>query len=270
MTWNLFGQYLDIALTSILVVRVFNLGLQTKYLACLIFIVFDSFQSLIYIVDRLFYEHGINLVDYRILWASLEVASWITTIWMVYFLLIAILKQLPGILRFSLRFLNIVFAVSVVIALTTIRPEYAASGLTHASDWHEQVKVLISIMGRALSLAELLSILCVLTFVLRFPIRVPRNLAAFSAGLSVYLFLKIGVFLLRTYVPGLFFSHPAVFGIPGYYVAGCLIYWIVSINSTGEQVFAVLGRSWQAVPQERLVRQLEAMNAALLSSREHV
>lgn len=270
MTWNIFGEYLDIVLTSILVVRVFGLNLQMKYLACLVFIVVDSFQSLGYVAFHYLYQHSILRIDYRIFWAFTEVITWVTTIWIVFSILISILKHLPGILRFSIRFLNIVFAVCLSISVFTIQPEYAASGVTSSSPLIEQLRVLISVIDRALSLAELLSILCVLAFVLRFPIRVPRNLAAFCAGLTLYLFLKIGVFMLRTYSPRLFDLHPSILGILSYCLAGCLVYWLYSISSAGEEAVATLGRTWQTVPQEHLIQQLEAINAALLRSREQV
>jgi hypothetical protein len=50
----------------------------------------------------------------------------------------------------------------------------------------------------------------------------------------------------------------------------CFCYWLVALNKAGEKARATLGREWQSVPKEHLVRQLEAMNAALLRSREQV
>lgn len=267
MTWTVFGQYLDIILSAILIVCVFRLNLISKYAACFLFIVYQAAQSIVYLTDVFLFDHGFKVVDYRLIWCSITILAWITTVAMVYSLLIAILKQLPGILRFSLALLNVIFAVSIVIALFTVRPEYSATRLLKPANWLTRLTVSTKVFDRALSLAELLTILCVLAFILRFPIRVPRNLAALSAGLSLFLLLSIGLQLARTYVPGVK-SFSGVAGFPGYFLACCLIYWLSTINAAGEKAVVTLGTHWQAVPQEHLVRQLEAMNAALLRSRQ--
>jgi hypothetical protein len=267
MTLILFGQYLDIFLTLILTIRVFRLKLEAKYVAWLVFVVYDSVGSVIYLVVVALIRNGFHVIDYRILWFLMETLTWATTIWLVYSLLIAILRNLPGILRFSLRFLNLVFAVSICIAALTIRPEYAAYNTTVKSNWLRQLSIATRVIGRSLSLAELLSIFCVLVFVLRFPMRVPRNLAALSAGVSVYLVLKIGIFLAFSYLPAVS-NIPWMASVPSYSMAACLVYWIFSVSSTGEEAVATLGRNWQTVPRAHLVRQLEAMDAALLRARE--
>ena len=127
--------------------------------------------------------------------------------------------------------------------------------------------IFTSVADQVLSMAEILAILSILALILRFPIAMPRNLAAFTAGLSVYLFFRIGCFLLAAYVP--FLQHNKEFGnFPAYLMAGCLGYWIFSISAAGEEAQVTMGQSWRSVPKEHLVRQLEAMNAALLRSRQ--
>lgn len=267
MTWTQLGQYLDLFLSLILLTRIFQLGLHRRYAAIFVFIAFEAIESIAYLIILYFYNRGPVKFDYRIIWDVMTVSAWIATIWMVYSLLASCLKHLPGIRRFSLRFLNIVFAVWIMIGLFTVRPEYAANHITSADDLTTRATVFIDVLDRSLATAELLTILCVLGFVLRFPIRVPRNLSTFSAGLSIFLLLQIGLQLLRTYFPNIL-PFEALSGIPGYFFAACLVYWIISINVPGEAAEVTLGRHWQTVPQDHLVRQLEAMNAALLRSRE--
>jgi hypothetical protein len=259
------GQFLDVILSSILIVRLFRYGLHLKYKAFLVFVAYDTLQSIIVLIYL-----GLDVqrfLDYRLLWSGMEITSWITTIWMVYALLIAILKHLPGILRFSLVLLNGVFGLSILIGILTVRPESAAASWARDPDWSVRLSGFVGVLGRALCFAELLAITLTLLFVLFFPIRVPRNLAVFSVGLSIYLFFQIGFQLGRSYVPG-FEASRFVEGAPGYIIAACLLYWIFSLNPAGEEASATLGRNWQAVPRDHLVRQLEAMNAALLRSRE--
>jgi hypothetical protein len=261
----IFGQFLDVILASLLIVRIIQLGLQPKYKAFLVFVGYDSFQSILVLLYL-----GLNAtvyLDYRILWCVMQILSWITSIWVVYALLISILKRLPGILRFSMWLLNTVFGGAVLLALLTIKPESVAAGLQNEPDFIARVTRLVGIVGRALSFAELLAISLTLLFILLFPIRVPRNLAVFSAGFSVYLCLQIGFQLMRSYIPGFETSRVAE-GAPGFVIAGCLLYWIFNFSQAGEEADATLGRNWKSVPQDHLVRQLEAMNAALLRSRE--
>jgi len=266
MTWNLFGQYLGVALACTLIFRIFRLNLWSNYTAFLIFVGFDLLQSIVYIVDRYLSIHGVKLVDYRLIWCAETILAWFTTIGMVYALLAGILKHLPGILKFSFRLLNIIFGVSAAIAIATILPEYSASKLALNPDLKVRAVTMVMSVERAFSFAELLAILAIMIFVLRFPIRVPRNLAAFCAGISIYLTLRIGNFLLATYLPDTFESMrvdplPYIFGI-------CIVYWIAIISVPGEQAQATLGRNWHSVPRANLVNQLEAINAALLRSRE--
>ena len=262
------SQYLDVFLSLAFSIALFRLKLQTKYLAILVFILSDSLASIVFIVCRWMVQDRLISIDYRALWCVMTWIGWVTTIWLVYVVLIAILERLPGIRQFSLRLMAVAVAISFATAFFTINPEYASS-VGKAGPMLDRLTALTAVVDRALSLAELLTILAILAFVLRFPIRVPRNLATFSSGLACFLFLRIGFFLLRTYVPSVHLSRG--FGsIPGYLIAGCLVYWIFFIDAAGEEAQATLGRAWQSVPKEHLVHQLEAMNAALLRSREQV
>jgi hypothetical protein len=261
----IFGQFLDVFLALLLIVRLVRFGLDGKYRAFLVFVAYDSVQSVVVLVYLAI--NGTLYLDYRDLWCVMEFISWITTIWMVYALLMSLLKRLPGILRFSIYLLNSVFGFAILLGILTIKPESTAASWAHGADLTANLTGLVAVVGRALSFAELLAITLTLMFILRFPIRVPRNLAVFTAGLSTYLIFQIVVELLRSYVPGLEKSR-LLEGAPSYFTAACLVYWLLSLNPAGEQVDATLGRGWQTVPQAHLVRQLEALNAALLRSRE--
>jgi hypothetical protein len=262
MSWIVISQCAGVVLSSILIARLFQLRLNSGYLPVIIFLIFDSVSDILYIPFRAY-----RPFDFRLFFFSTKFIEWSVTIWLVYALLIAILKHLPGILRFSLWVLNFVFAAWIVISWLAAKPEYAVYHVTVNSlaRW----MVLFYMLDRVFSLAELLVILSILAFVLRFPIQVPRNLARLSAGLCILLFLHTAFVLLFTYVPG-FRNTLGVPAIPSYVLSGCLLYWIVTINKAGEESEVTLGRGWQSLPKEHLVRQLEAMNAALLRSREHV
>jgi hypothetical protein len=266
MTWNLAGQYLDLILACILIVRLIKLKFYSNYRPLIVFVTYEGLQALNYIGMRDVPALGEDGLDYRLVWSVERWIAWFTAIWLVYSLLIAILKHLPGILRFSLRFLNITFCVAFVISLMTVWPEYVASNFVLGNDWTGRFANLTFVLERATSFAELLVIISILAFVLFFPVRVPRNLAAISTGLCLTLFVRIGSLLIRTYLPAL--SSHFVGDSVEFVMAGCMAYWIFSLDKAGEEARVTLGRGWQTVPHDHLVRQLEAMNAALLRSRE--
>jgi hypothetical protein len=265
MGWISISQLAGVILASILLIRLVQLKLHFTYFALFVYVFSEFAQSLLYIPFRAF-----RPFDYRIFFDSSEILSWITTIWAVYALLIAILKHLPGILRFSLWFLHIVFLLWISLsAFFAAQRGYAAYNLPQKPDFLSQFTAFVHLSTLVFALAELLVILSILAFVLRFPIRVPRNLAAFSVGFCVLLFLDVAYFLLLNYVPE-FRSQPMVAGILPLAGMICLIYWVSSVNLAGEEAEITLGHGWQSVPKEHLVRQLEAMNASLLRSREQV
>ena len=262
MTWSLFGQCLDVVLASFLIVRLIRLGLHRNYLALMVFVLFDGIQSLMYIPFRMYHPF-----DYRVFYLATGVLTWCTTIWMVYSILFAILQHLPGILRFSIWFLNVVFIGWIAISVLTMRPEWAAYALQGNIPLLAKLVLIFRMLNRAFSLAEILIIISVLLFVLRYPIQVPRNLAVFTAAISIFLCSQIVLFLSLTYLPDVR-SYLGLASIPSIVLSLCLVYWILTVNSAGEEAQVVLGRGWQSVPEERLVHQLDALNAALLRSRE--
>lgn len=269
MTWNLVGQTLSAVLACILVWRVVHIRIHRANWAIIAFVGFQFLQASIYIVFRAFGQSFLDRVDYRWFWTSETIVKWLVTIWLVYALLIAILKQLPGILRFSLRILTLAFGTAAFLAIITVKPEYQANAFTMVqfwSDWKVRTTALVLVLDRAVAFAELLSILAILAFFLRFPVRVPRNLATLSIGLSATLFLEISLLLLRTYLPALY-PQMAMDPLP-LISAACLLYWIFSLSAQGEQTEVTLGRGWDAIPKEYLVLQLEALNASLLQSRK--
>ena len=48
MTWNLAGQYLDIVLACILIVRLIRLKFYSNYKALFVFVTYDGLQALNY------------------------------------------------------------------------------------------------------------------------------------------------------------------------------------------------------------------------------
>jgi hypothetical protein len=265
MTFTMVGQYLNVLLATILLLRLAALRLYSHYWPFLLFVFFECFQSLVSIVWGLAKPD----FDYRIVWVTLRFGGWCVTFCMVYALLKALLRKLPGILRFSQWLLNGVIVVAICLAMLTVRPEYAAAPSAKYPSVLAKITLAALALERAFAMAEILAILAILAFLLRFPIRLPRNLVAFTGGMCLYLLIKVGLLLARSYLPslpdsfiqGLSITISLAFSL-------CLLVWTLVVTRAGETTTSTIGLNWRRIPHEQIVRQLEAMNAALLRSRE--
>ena len=127
MNWSHIAQAGNTALAMLLIVRLLILRLHSVYRVFCAFLLFDLLTSLITFVETVLHNPRF---DYRLTWIAFEVVSWILSLWMVYALLEAILANLPGILRFSRKLLNVTFLVALFVTILTAKPEYAAWGVS--------------------------------------------------------------------------------------------------------------------------------------------
>jgi hypothetical protein len=268
MNWSRTAQYVSDILALILVIRLaaIRVRLPGVYRVFVAFLTFQLLDSLVSLALYAFYGflHGVLHFDYRLFWMPLQAVSWVLSLWMVYALLSEILKSLPGILRFSRVLLNVVFAVAVLLALLTVFPEYSVAGGAKFPHLTDRLLIASFAMSRAIAMAALLVLACILAFILWFPVEMHRNLAAFSVGLVIYFTAKVGLFLARSYL-----SHEnsrLLSTTMAFLAATCLLYWIVFITRSGQEVRVRWGHSWRLDEQRRLLTQLESMNTALLRS----
>ena len=262
LSWNLIAQGADLILCIILIVRLGQLQLRWKYLSLIVFLTVTAGEALIYVPFRIFQPF-----DYRYFYIGSSLANWAASLWMVYSLMGLILGHLPGIKRFCIWLLNVVCLGWVIISLLTASYEWRKHNGAGISSVLDRMMFSSEILDRAFGIAQILVIITVLGFILRFPIRVPRNLAIFSVVLSLLLSWQVGWGLLSTYRPDL--SGHLIFGtVPALVMAVCLVYWITTISLMGENAQVTLGRSWQFIPSQHLVEQLHSLNASLLSSRD--
>jgi hypothetical protein len=263
MTLNDVAQLTSDVLSAILIIKLLSLRLHTVYRIFCIFLAFDLFASVISFTES--YIHDPRL-DYRITWICLRVVAWILSLSMVYALLNAVLVTFPGVLRFSRRLLNVTLVVVGVLGLLTANLDSSVSGSSgFLSNFVDPIGRAVRAtldVERAISSVALLMLIIVLTFILWFPVPLPKNLAMFSFGFVVYFAAKTGLLLTR----GLWSreSFHIVSDTVPFILAGCYAYLIVFITERGEATPVRLGHSWQAQEQDRLLAQLESMNAALL------
>jgi hypothetical protein len=263
MNWSSVAQATSDILSIILIVRLLNLRLHSVYRIFCIFLAFDLLFSIVSWVEELLHNPRL---DYRITWICLSVVGWILSLCLVYGLLQAILAGLPGILHFSRKLLNVTFIAVVMVSLLTIKLDVAVSGTSgYLAEFVDPIGRAVRMafdLERVISTVALLVLVLILIFVLWFPVQMARNLAIFSIGCVVYFAAKTGLLLTR----GLW-SEQTLFivsNIIAFVLAGCYAYWAIFISREGEAARVRIGHRWDAGEQQRLIGQLEAMNASLL------
>jgi hypothetical protein len=258
MTFVTIAQYISDGLAVALIVRLLMLRLHTVYRVFCAFLVVDLVGSIAFLFEKFVQPYR----DYRITWMALRPLRWVLVLWMVYALLDAILANLPGILRISRRVLNIAFVGALIVALSTAGSEYSASRLSSAQNPVGRALGVGLVLDRVISMAAVLVLLAILGFVLWFPVQMPRNLAVFSIGFVAYFAIRTGVLLTRTYLPD---ADPFLLSdISAFVLAACYAFWLLFINHAGELRPVRMGHSWEPGQQQRMIAELEAMNAALV------
>jgi hypothetical protein len=266
MDWPSVAQYVELCLGFVLVAKLLSLRLHRVYRYFSVFLLADISGILLWSVQKCT-RHTAYHFDYRYPWLAENVVVWVFTLLTVYALLDAILAHLPGILKLSRKVLNISFATAVIIGLLTAFPEYRAAIASEVLlGRFAHVIAAAFVLDRVISSVALLTLLCILLFLIWFPVEMSRNLALFFAGFVVYFALK--AFLMLTLSlwsngsPAFLKSTSMLSAILSSLV---FTYWTISITKAGEKVPAKLRmESWHPGQEELLVAQLEAMNASLL------
>ena len=259
MIWGEIAKAVDVTLCLALILRLLLLRLHRVYRIFCLLLLSEFSASLMAVVKFLAPE---SEPDYRITWMIAQVVIWILMLWTVYALLGAVLANLPGILGFSQKLLNSAFISAAILGLLTAPAEYTLSGAAAYSDPVARAVGMGLVLDRVLSTVALLVLVAILGFLLWFPVEISRNLMVFSTGFLVYFSSKTVLSLARSF-SSLGYLRP-ISNLMMLISAACFAYWAMFINRQGETVPVRVGHSWHRREQERLIGQLEAMNAALL------
>lgn len=209
-------------------------------------------------------------LDYRIIYFGFSVCLALFSLALVYSLAKAVLAELPGILRFSCFLLNTVFVLSILLAFSTSRSEYL---LTPVKTFHERVDKLIfafEVIDKGIAMASVVVLVIILAFILWFPVKMSKNLAIFSIGLVVYFASKAGLDLVGIYVRSGASSRMILDTVLSVVVVLCFVYWLGFLDSHRGLTQVRIGHLWQRDEQEKLIKQLESLNGALMRSSQQL
>jgi hypothetical protein len=260
MTLETIVEYIEILLNLVLVIRLFSLRLGRVYAIFTVYLLTDLFA---YIVSSC-YAFDIHPVDYRILYIGTRVVDWVLSLGVIYALLSAILKSLPGILGYSKRLLNFVFAAAFVVSATVVAMNNAIQRVEAWRDTLDRVLAITYIVDQTIGATVLLVLAVMLAFFLWFPVVVPRNLAVFSVGYVVYFFSITASLFLQ----GAQSAEGAriISVVLTLITCVCYAYWAIFLSKAGESVPVWVGHHWQADEQKRLMHRLEEVNGVLLQT----
>lgn len=253
MSVYLIAQYLNILAAFVLVIRLFQLRLADAYKVFTAFIGFEVVSSGVVL---LVFWHKLN-IDYRTTWLTFKPISWLLYIWVVYAILRKIMLCQRGILSVSRKVFAVCFASAGIVGVLSARVEFVVARPD------APVKLAL-IVERGFCTVSLLLLCVTLVYLLWFPIEVTRNSALLCSGLMVYFAVKTALLLARDiWSPD---SVRLVSLILILISTACLAMWAVFLTQAGEYETVRPGHSWKPNEQERLLHQLEAINAVLLRS----
>ena len=165
------------------------------------------------------------------------------------------------------------FSLAILIGLVSARFEYLAPGFTPLPKKQLLVQwwMVGMVFNRVIASVSLLSLVAILIFLLWFPITIPRNLAVFSVGLVVYFAAITTLLLVRSLWPDealqAFYKLLKIVSILIGGISGaCFAFWAFYLSPAGERVESTMAVQRQPQEQERLIAQLELLNATLLKA----
>jgi hypothetical protein len=257
MSWENSVQVLDLVLGSLLIGKLWKSGLYQKYPAFWLFLIVDLLGSYGWLISRVDPRH----LDYRVVWLCTSIPVWLLTLSMVYRHMEKILINLPGIAKLSRTVLNVAYVVAVACGILTTYLQYGNRDLWDTDKLLNYLLALGIILAGTFATVALCVFLAMLTFLIWFPVSVPKNVASLTAGLLLYFTAKTVLLLApsswsQESVRLISFCITIVSSI-------CFAFWVVLITPEGESSVSKLQLPWRDLDKEKLIRQLELMDQSL-------
>lgn len=118
------------------------------------------------------------------------------------------------------------------------------------------------VLNRAVATSVVIFLFVIVCFLVWFPVRLNRNVVAYCAGYFVYFLSKSFVLLTHNLL------GPASTRTLSTIMLGicclCLLFWTLVLRGEAEKTSVVSGHRWRPEDEDRLLEQLETINASLL------
>ncbi len=243
---------ISLLLVTCLVVRMAREGLYRIYKGFFVYLCASVLQTLLML------PFGAETKTYAWLYLVTQPLIWVLFILSVVELFSLVLRRYRGIASLGRWVMMGAVAMAVLTSILTLAPD-----LQHVSGKH-QILMYYTVIERGISSSLVAFLLIMSAFLVWCPIRLSRNVILHTVVFSGY-FLSSTVALFVRNVEGLGITaliSAVLIGITNV----CLMIWILFFARKGEEVEATVRHSWSPEDGEKLVRQLDAINAALLRS----
>lgn len=164
-----------------------------------------------------------------------------------------ILSDLAGIATVARRYIKITLAFGILLSLLPLAIERTPNTLTGYLFTFE----------RPILSSLIVFVLLIAGFLVYYPVPLGRNVIVYLTGYAVY-FLTIATMAFINNL-GFFWNREKGNVDMGVSVT-CLLFWLLALSRQGENKRMVVGHQWNPGDKQRLLDQLEAINATLLRS----
>ena len=238
----------EIALLVALCLRMCVSGLRRVYPYFFAFLVLDLLQAIIPVVVPLRSDL------YRDLYVASEgcmVAFYALVVMELYSV---ILRDLAGIANVARRYIQVTLAFAIVLSLLPLAIEKTP---------HTATGYLFSLERPILS-SMVAFVLLISGFLVYYPVPLGRNVIVYLVGYAIY----FPTFAVMAFFQNLgYFWNRQKGNIEMAVSVTCLIFWLLTLSRQGENKRVVVGHQWNPGDEQRLLAQLEAINASLLRGR---
>ena len=238
-----------LALAAALVVKLVVTGLFRVYAWFSAFLCFETVRSLVLFPIP-------QMTDlYGWIYLITEPLAWLLYILVVFELYSVALRAHRGVATLSQWTLSVSLAVAVGVSALTLRADLSrAVGPYPVLDYY-------NVIERGLFFSLALFLLLTTAFLAWFPLSVSRNIRIHASVYSLYVLSATVAIFIRN-VAG-YAAGPGVdLALVSLNVI-CFGLWLGGLSRRGEEQLAVR-RKWQPEDEERLMRQLDALSAAVL------
>jgi hypothetical protein len=243
--------YLNILVTALLLGRLFTQGLAYEYRALTLYLAADILQQ----VPRLFLAASPwwSAMDYF----AGQAVKVVLAIFVVLELYQLALENQPALARFGRR--TVWYLVGTATAVS------AVGLLLDLPRRRESQPILLDFLRfeRSLDLMALVLLAAIIVFLLWFPVRVRRNVALYIGGFVIYTFQRWAGLLVTNLWPALLRPMSTIMLCVSF---ACLAIWLVLLRREDDRSTTVIGHRWSEAEADRLVGQLNAINARLARS----
>jgi hypothetical protein len=240
--------FVEIIALAILCIRMWMAGLHKVYVYFFGYLLLELLQALIPVLVPV--ESRLYL-DLYLTSQALITAFYALVVLELYS---KVLGDLPGIAGTARRYIKFTVALAIVIAVLPLRLERAkTTALGYVTSFEQTVMFSLVIF-----------VLLVSAFLVYYPVPLGRNVIVYSMGYAVF-FLTRATFSLMLNLEH-WWARQLSSIVMGVSVAS-LIFWIIALSRKGEIKRVVVGHQWNPGDEQRLLAQLDAINASLLRAR---